>query len=92
MISSQDENQEYLQIDLLVDYIITAIVIQGRFANGLGQEFTEYFLLQFWREGMEEFVDYGKDGEVLVLGANKNTYQAVEQVINQTVVIASKVR
>jgi len=92
MISSLDENQEYLQIDLLVDHIITAVVIQGRFANGLGQEFTEYFLLQFWREGMEEFVDYGKDGEALVLTANKNTYQAVEQVINQTLVIASKVR
>ena len=44
---------EFLEINLLVDHVITSIVIQGRFANGLGQEFTEYYLLQFWREGME---------------------------------------
>jgi len=92
MISSQDENQEYLQIDLLVDHIITSVVIQGRFGNGLGQEYTEYFILQFWREGMEGFVEYGEDGKAAILTANTNTYQAVEQVINKTSVIASKVR
>ena len=85
------DNMEYLEINLLVDHVITSIVIQGRFANGLGQEFTEYYLLQFWREGMEDFVEYG-EGEGRLLRANTNTYQAVEQFLNESSVIASKVR
>ena len=78
MIGRQDKRKEYLEIDLLVDHAITAIVIQGRFANGLGQEFTECFMLQFWREGLEDFVEYGEDeeeGEAFVLPANTNTKQ-----------------
>ena len=80
---------EFLEINLLVDHVITSIVIQGRFANGLGQEFTEYYLLQFWRQGMEDFVEYG---EGRLLRGNTNTYQAVEQFLNGSSVIASKVR
>ena len=82
---------EFLEINLLVDHVITSIVIQGRFANGLGQEFTEYYLLQFWREGMEDFEKYGEE-EGRLLRANTNTYQAVEQVLEGEGVIASKVR
>ena len=104
MIGSKDEKKEYLEIDLLVDHVITAIVIQGRFANGLGQEYTEYFMLQYWREGLEDFLEYGEGGEdkeyeedgenreALVLAANTNTYEAVEQEIDGSTVIASKVR
>ena len=62
MISSQDDHIEFLEINLLVDHVITSIVIQGRFANGLGQEFTEYYLLQFWRKEMEDFVEYEDGG------------------------------
>ena len=69
---------QFLEINLLVDYVITSIIIQGRFANGFGQEFTEYYLLQFWREGMDDFVEYG---EGRLLRANTNTYQAEEQVM-----------
>jgi hypothetical protein len=82
---------EALEINLLVDHVLTSIVIQGRFVNGLGQEFTEYYLLQFWREGMEDFVEYG-EGEGRMLQANTNTYQAVEQFLNGSSFIASKVR
>ena len=101
MIGRQDEKKEYLEIDLLVDHVISAIVIQGRFANGLGQEYTEYFMLQYWREGLEDFVEYGEGGEdredgeggeALVLPANTNTYEAVEQEVDGSTIIASKVR
>ena len=101
MIGRQGEEEEYLEIDLLVDHVISAIVIQGRFANGLGQEYAEYFMLQYWREGLEDFVEYGEggedkedseEGEALVLAANTNTYEAVEQEIEGSTVIASKVR
>ena len=53
----------------------------------------EYYLLHFWREGMEDFVEYGdREGEGRLLRANTNTYQAVEQVLEGEGVIASKVR
>jgi len=107
MIGRQEEKEEYLEIDLLVDHVISAIVIQGRFANGLGQEYAEYFMLQYWREGLEDFVEYGEDGEdqkdkedkvdgvnreLFVLAANTNTYDAVEHEIEGSTVIASKIR
>eukprot|EP00092_Neocalanus_flemingeri_P009618 GFUD01010354.1.p1 GENE.GFUD01010354.1~~GFUD01010354.1.p1 ORF type:complete len:424 (+),score=128.92 GFUD01010354.1:116-1387(+) len=92
VIRSQDDLKEYLEINLLVDHVITSMVIQGRFANGLGQEYTEYYILQFWREGMDGFVEYREGEEGLLLRANTNTYQAVEHVLQASPVIASKVR
>ena len=75
-----------------MDHVITSVVLQGRFANGLGQEFSEFYVLQFWREGMEEFEAYEKtDGSKVLLG-NSNTYQKVESFLNNSMVIASKVR
>jgi len=92
VINSQDDKQQYLEIDLLVDHIITSILIQGRFANGLGQEFTEYYKLQFWREGFEEFVKYEKGEAGELLRGNTDTYQVVEEVLDGPEVIASRVR
>ena len=92
MIGSEDELKEYLEINLLVDHVISSVVIQGRFANGLGQEYTEYYILQLWRDGMDDFVEYREGEEGLLLQANTNTYQAVEHVLQAYPVIASKVR
>ena len=82
MIGSEDELKEYLEINLLVDHVISSVVIQGRFANGLGQEYTEYYILQFWRDGMDDFVEYREGEEALLLQANTNTYQAMEHVLH----------
>jgi len=94
VIGNRDGLKEYLEIDLLVDHLITSMVIQGRFANGLGQEYTEYYTLEFWREGMDEFVEYreGEEEERLLLEGNINTYQVEEHVLQKSPVIASKVR
>jgi hypothetical protein len=40
---------EYLQIDLLSLHAITSIKTQGRFGKGQGQEFTEAYVVEFWR-------------------------------------------
>lgn len=40
---------EYLQIDLLSQHVITSIKTQGRFGKGQGQEFTEAYVLEYWR-------------------------------------------
>ena len=88
-IGGKDGKEEFLEIDLLVDHIIHSVVTQGRFANGLGQEYVDQYTLQFWREGTDNFMDY-LDGEVLQ--GNTNTYQAVEHVLHGPSVIASKIR
>ena len=83
---------DYLEIDLLQDHVISAVVIQGRFANGLGKEFATHFMVKFWKEGYRKFEDYrDQNGEVL-LGGNVNTFQPREQQLDNMLVIASKIR
>lgn len=43
--------KEYLQIDLLKMHVITGIRTQGRFGKGQGQEYTEDYVLEYWRTG-----------------------------------------
>lgn len=43
--------KEYLQVDLLSTHVITAIRTQGRFGKGQGQEYTEAYVLEYWRPG-----------------------------------------
>lgn len=47
--------QEYLQIDLLSNHVITAVRTQGRFGKGQGQEFTEAYILEYWRPGFSKW-------------------------------------
>ena len=46
---------EYLQVDLLQMHAITAIKTQGRFGKGQGQEFTEAYVLEYWRPGFSKW-------------------------------------
>lgn len=43
--------KEYLQIDLLQMHVLTAIRTQGRFGKGQGQEYTEAYVVEYWRPG-----------------------------------------
>ena len=92
IISNRQDVQQYLEIDLLVDHVINSVVVQGRFANGLGQEYAEHYMLQFWRRGMNKFAEYRDQRAGLLLQGNTNTYQTVEHVLRNMLVIASKVR
>lgn len=47
--------KEYLQVDLLQTHVITAIRTQGRFGKGQGQEYTEYYVLEYWRPGFDKW-------------------------------------
>ena len=75
-----------------MDHVINSIVIQGRFANGLGQEYAEHYMLQFWRRGMDNFVEYRDENGELLMHGNTNTYQEVENLLGNMLVIASKIR
>lgn len=50
--------KEYLQIDLLQMHAITAIKTQGRFGKGQGQEFTESYVIEYWRPGFTKWVQW----------------------------------
>merc|ERR1711971_990774 len=58
LITENMDTQEFLEIDLEYNHVITAVVTQGRFASGRGAEFAEFYIIQYWREGMEAFQDY----------------------------------
>ena len=86
-------SQEYLEIDLRGQHVISSVVVQGRYANGLGQEYAEYFVMMYWRERGEAgaWVEY-REGNNRLLPANNNTYQAVETRLRGGRVLTSKVR
>ena len=89
---SQFPRLDYLEVDLQQDHVISAVIIQGRFAKGIGKEFATHFMVKYWREGYREFEDYrDSNGEVLLEG-NVNTFQAHEQKLDNILVIASKIR
>jgi discoidin domain receptor family protein 2 len=50
--------KEYLEIDFVGEYRITQTETQGRFGNGVGQEFTEKFQLEYWRDSLSRWVPY----------------------------------
>lgn len=42
---------EFLQIDLLQMHAVTAIRTQGRFGKGQGREYSEAYVIEYWRPG-----------------------------------------
>jgi len=52
------EAREWLEIDLHTIHLITAIASQGRFGNGVGVEFAEAYMLEYWRPRLGKWVRY----------------------------------
>ncbi|KAF0767749.1 Uncharacterized protein FWK35_00033113, partial [Aphis craccivora] len=52
------EPTEWLEVNLHVVRVITSVETQGRFGNGQGQEFTEAFLIDYWRPKLGKWVRY----------------------------------
>ncbi|TDG43433.1 hypothetical protein AWZ03_010135 [Drosophila navojoa] len=82
---------EYLQIDLLQVHLVSAIRTQGRFGKGQGQEYTEAYVLEYWRPGFEKWLRWKNHQGKEILPGNINTYSEVENVL-QPSIFASKVR
>lgn len=64
------EAREWLEIDLHTVHLITATATQGRFGNGLGVEYAEAYLLEYWRPRLGKWVRYrdikGKEVSALI--------------------------
>ncbi|KAI5701081.1 hypothetical protein M8J75_005906 [Diaphorina citri] len=56
------EVREYLEIDLSRNHLITLTETQGRFGNGQGQEYAEGFLIEYWRDTLNQWVVYNENG------------------------------
>ncbi|XP_012279400.1 discoidin domain-containing receptor 2 [Orussus abietinus] len=68
------EPKEWLEIDLRKVHMITATGTQGRFGNGVGVEYAEAYLLEYWRPHLGKWVRYRDvKGEEVIKG-NSNTY------------------
>ena len=52
VVRARPGEPRYLEIDLIEDYVISSVVTQGRYADGLGKEFASHFMLKFWRQGV----------------------------------------
>ena len=42
--------EEWLQVNLHKQFWISGVETQGRFGGGQGQEFTEHYQIQYWRQ------------------------------------------
>uniref|UniRef100_A0A6P4ES99 Discoidin domain-containing receptor 2-like n=1 Tax=Drosophila rhopaloa TaxID=1041015 RepID=A0A6P4ES99_DRORH len=83
--------KEYLQVDLLQTHVITAIRTQGRFGKGQGQEYTEAYVLEYWRPGFDKWQRWKNIQGKEILPGNINTYSEVENAL-QPIIFASKIR
>ncbi|XP_037031217.1 discoidin domain-containing receptor 2 isoform X2 [Bradysia coprophila] len=83
--------KEYLQIDLLQMHVLTAIRTQGRFGKGQGQEYTEAYVVEYWRPGFAKWERWKNIQGKEILTGNINTYSEVENAL-QPIIFASKVR
>lgn len=52
------EPREWIEINLHFVHVITATGVQGRFGNGQGAEFTEAYLIDYWRPKLGKWVRY----------------------------------
>ncbi|XP_003248013.1 discoidin domain-containing receptor tyrosine kinase B isoform X2 [Acyrthosiphon pisum] len=85
------EPTEWLEVNLHVVRVITSVETQGRFGNGQGQEFTEAFLIDYWRPKLGKWVRYRNiTGQEILIG-NINTYLEHKQELNPPI-WASKIR
>lgn len=50
-----NDGHEYIEVSLHELHIITGIQLQGRFGNGMGQEYAEEILMDFWRPGFSKW-------------------------------------
>ncbi|KAJ9582368.1 hypothetical protein L9F63_003295, partial [Diploptera punctata] len=55
------EAVEYLEVNLHTMHVLTSVQTQGRFGNGMGQEYAEVYKLEYWRPGFNTLWARWKD-------------------------------
>ena len=91
LIMKNSATEEFLELVLEAEFLITSITTQGRFAGGLGLEFAEHVVIQYWKPGYQNFIQYKNRKGEHILPANTDTDTEVDIQI-ETPFVASKVR
>lgn len=71
--------------------MITGSGTQGRFGNGQGAEFSEFYLLEYWRPRLNKWIRYRNHRGEEVLKGNINTYLEEKSELDPPI-MASKVK
>ena len=56
-------------------FLFSSVLIQGRYGNGLGQEFAEFFAFEYRSSIDQQYIRYTDQKGISVLPANINTFQ-----------------
>lgn len=88
---TRETNDQYLQVDLGDNYVISSVLTQGRYAGGQGQEYTQAYTIQYWRMGMSDMKEYRDSIGKTVLAGNTDTYTVVVNTLDPPI-ICSKIR
>jgi len=78
--------KEWLEVDLEKKMIITAISLQGRWDNGVGQEFSPFIMLKYYDDLTHQFFTYNNDDDDYVMTGNTDTYSVVKVTLDTPIV------
>ena len=67
------EREEWLEVNLGSEMLVTGVMVQGRYARGQGQEYVEFVKILTWHKKKEWKEESNKAGEV-VIKANTDTF------------------
>ena len=71
-------SKEWLEVDLEKKMMITGISLQGRWDNGIGQEFAPFVCMMYYDDVTEQFVPYSALHGEQVMAGNTDTYSVAE--------------
>ncbi|CAF4625182.1 unnamed protein product, partial [Rotaria sp. Silwood1] len=84
---------EYLEIELRQLFFIKAVETQGRFGNGQGKEYAEYYQIQYQRDNKSsDWITYhSKTTNKTIINGNINTYLPEKRLLSSSI-LAKRIR
>ena len=71
-------SKEWLEVDLEKKMMITGISLQGRWDNGVGQEFAPFVSMMYYDDVTGQFATYSDLHGDQVMAGNTDTYSVAE--------------
>ena len=78
---SEHSGEEWLEVDLGQETVVTGVITQGRYAGGTGEEYAELVSIKVW-SALEQTWDTVAEA----VTANRDTYSKVEILLEESVV------
>ena len=78
---SEQSSEEWLEVDLGQETVVTGVITQGRYAGGTGEEYAELVSIKVW-SALEQTWDTVAEA----VTANRDTYSKVEILLEESVV------